>query len=183
MEKDALNRLKNIDDQFKKKREECKKVFGSKFNSIFKNPKNIAIEISKKKYNVLEFYENDKLLFSVKGRFHGIIKTSGDFDVFYWNNIIPGVDKRYVDTVLKMKNKYKDLFSDSNDKRSIFYHQLLNSEQMLIDTKVGFDKVALVKLLLYISGDYYCITPLVGDNFQIFTLSKTDGNYFVDKHF
>ena len=177
----AKNRLKKIDKEFNEKEKNLKLILGNKFNKIFTKPKNISVEISKTKHNKLEFWEDDsKILFKVKANFHGVMEINEQqLITFYWSNTIPGVDKRFVDKTIKMRNMYKNIFSDSNDKRILFYHQFLNSDQIIIPDNYLNN---IYKLLMYITGDYYYFCPVVSNVFQVFTLSKVDDQYFIEKY-
>lgn len=176
--KKIVNKIDLVDQHFEEQNTILKKEFGYMKKSIFDLPKDISIEISTTKSNVLEFYKNDKIILKTKFNFHGIIDEKGNF---HWSNTLHGVDKRISMKTSKLRDKNKDLFTDSNDPDTILYYHLINNNQF----NIGLDPKnikKLNKLLMFISDDYYFINPIIpSGNIQLITLSKFNDKLFIEK--
>ena len=105
------------------------------FNKIIKNKINKKYISFKLKERNVEFRYN----------FYGVIKN----DVFYWANVIPGIEGDTINNVNKIKSM-SYLFENSKDKKYLFYYQLLTNNIIFISNDKELDMVN--SLLMYLDG-------------------------------
>ena len=162
------NNLKNNKDDILKKIEDN---FDNKFKEISK-----ILDI-KKNYNIkfnkeqLIISLNDNKIASTSFNFYGIIKSDGRF---MWAYMIPGVDKRIISNIRKIKS-FSHLFENSDNKLMMLYHQILTQDSILLNTEEIY---LLNKLILYLSEDlYFFNSPNHSGNVQIINISKINEKY------
>jgi len=109
--------------------------------------KEYNIKIIRDKLNI-EIYEGENKILTGNAKFYGIIKTDKRF---LWSYMIPGVDKRFIKEVNKIKS-FSHLFENSTDKNMMLYHSILNNDSILLDDK---EVESLLKLILYLNDDMY----------------------------
>lgn len=134
---------------------EINKNLDKKFNDISK------ILNIKKKYNTkidknsdeIIVFENDKKIISAKFDFYGIIKPNGQF---YWAYMIPGIDRRFIPTIEKIKDSAY-LFENSDNKDMMLYRQILTQDSIILND----DEIKnLLQLILYLGDNIYFIQSL-----------------------
>jgi hypothetical protein len=105
--------------------------------------------------------------------FYGIYQAHTK--LWLWASSIPGVDKRHIKNINKMKHT-NHLFEADNNDRINFYYQLLSQDVIQIQNEQLL--VWISDLLIYLSDDIYCFTPINNDaNTQFITLSKINEKY------
>jgi hypothetical protein len=103
--------------------------------------------------------------------FYGIYQP--DTHLWVWASSIPGVDRKHLKNIRKMK-KSEHLFESDNDMN--FYYTLLTQDVVLIDDETMLDK--LNHMLLYLSGDIFYFNPVNSDeNIQFITLAQINEKY------
>ena len=121
--------------------------------------------------NELELFDGEKKILSAIFNFYGIIKPDGRF---MWAYMIPGIDRRIVSKIDKIKS-FSHLFENSNDKKMLLFHQILTQDSIMLDSKEVND---LNKLILYLSEDmYFFNTPNNSGNIQLIYISKITEKY------
>jgi len=131
---------------------------------------NYNIKISRKNFE-MEIYKEDKKILSGNFKFLGIIKKNG---VFSWPYMIPGVDKRVIKDVEKIKES-KHLFQNSKNKDNMLYKSILSQDSIELNDK---EIEKLNDLLLYLSdGIYYFNTLHNSGNLQLFYLTSINEKY------
>ena len=168
--------FKNIKDTIKDDKNilsKIKKYSDNKFNEMSKilnKSKNYNIKFNKPKKQI-ELLDGDNKIISSEYNFYGIIKSNG---LFLWAYMIPGVDKRIIDHIKKIKSS-SYLFENSDNKTMILYHQVLTQDSIILNA----DEIMLVNtLILYLSNDLYFLNPPNNsNNIQIVTLSNIIEKY------
>ena len=87
----------------------------------------------------------------------------------------------------------KNLFVNSNDPDHLFYYQFLKNDSFQIgimnqmnsndSSLMNLNMKKINKLLMFLNNDYYYFNPYISNNLQVFTLSKNNDKYFVEKFF
>lgn len=93
------------------------------------------IRFNQNKYNQLSIMKDNKIKYVITFHFIGLIDTKNN--IFYWSNIIPGVNQNFS----KQNNKIKQLkvnYDNFNHKNQIYY-QILNENTIHMDDKVNPD--------------------------------------------
>ena len=105
--------------------------------------------------------------------FYGIYQP--DVQLWIWASSIPGVDRKQLANIRKIK-KSDHMFESDSDNDMNFYYTLLTQDVILIEDASMLDK--LNELLLYLSGDVYYFNPVNSDeNIQFITLAKINEKY------
>lgn len=152
--------LNKIQDNFDKKFKEISKILDIKKNY------NIKFE----KDNIV-FSLGDNKVFSASFNFYGIIKQDGRF---MWAYMIPGVDKRIISNIKKIKT-FSHLFENSDNKLMMLYHQVLTQDSIILDPEEIYQ---VNKLILYLSEDlYFFNSPNNSGNIQIINISKINEKF------
>ena len=116
------------------------------------------------------FHENKKIL-TGKFNFYGIIRPNG---IFLWSFMIPGIDKRILDQVNKVKS-FSHLFENSSDKDMLLYKSFLDHDSILINEE---EQKKLLDLILYLGNDiYYFVQTNKDGNLQLIYLSEITEQY------
>lgn len=153
--------IKKIDINYKTKSKDISK--------ILKKNKNYTI-VFKDKLEKIELFENNNLVISSSYNFYGIVQPN---NLFIWANSIPGVKKNVINNIKKIK-KMSYLFENDDNKRVLFYHQLLTNDVILLTEEEHI--FWLNKLLIYLDNSLFFLNPLntknIGNNKQIITLKK-----------
>jgi outer membrane lipoprotein-sorting protein len=103
--------------------------------------------------------------------FYGIYQP--DTHLWVWASSIPGVDRKHLKNIRKIK-KAEHLFESDSDMN--FYYTLLTQDVILIDDETMLDK--LNHMLLYLSGDMFYFNPVNSDeNIQFITLARINEKY------
>ena len=137
----------------------------------------------KKKYRIdfqktgkkkqLCIFENNKLVLVGDYSFYGIYQYKTK--LWIWASSIPGVDKLHIKKINLLK-KSNHLFESDNNEKINFYYQLLTQDVIqILDEKV---LEWIIDLLIYLSDDIYCFTPINNEgNMQFITLTKITEKY------
>ena len=174
MKDKSKKKLKNVN----KKNEpnilkKIKKTSNDKFNKMAEHldkDKNYTIKFKKESIELQLFHENKKKL-SATYNFYGIIKSDGRF---MWSYMIPGVDRRIIQKIDKIK-AFSHLFENSDNKTMMLYHQILTQDSIMLDE----DEIALIQdLILYLSEDLYFVNSVnSSNNLQLIYISKITEKY------
>ena len=137
---------------------------------ILDNTIQYTIQINKKDKTMSLFHENKKIL-TGKFNFYGIIRPNG---IFLWSFMIPGIDKRILDQVNKVKS-FSHLFENSSDKDMLLYKSFLDHDSILINEE---EQKKLLDLILYLGNDiYYFVQTNKDGNLQLIYLSEITEQY------
>ena len=134
--------------------------------------KNINYTITfNKESNELILMEKGKKVLSANYNFYGIIKSDGRF---MWAYMIPGVDKRIISSINKIK-AFSYLFENSDNKKMMLYHQILTQDSILLNDDEIID---LRNLILYLSEDLYFLNSInTSQNIQLIYISKINQKF------
>ena len=179
--------INNINNIIKYNNDNDKKDYISKiikYNNDKKNyisnivnlKKKHKINFNRKKDNnlLLELYNDNKKILVGTYNFYGIYQISTK--LWIWATSIPGINKKYIDIINKIKS-YNYLFESSNNKRMNFYYQLLTQDIIYITDNKLLNWIN--ELLLYISQDITYFNPTNSDNnIQFIGLSKIIEKYY-----
>ena len=153
------------------------KNFGDKdkeIKSIIDFKKNYQTNVSKTHFDVLEFIQDEKFIFSTKFNYYGIFQEG----IFYWANTFHGIDTRFLEKINEVKS-FSHLFENSNDPDMLLFHHILTNDSFNLDTD-KYNKF--LKLLMYLDKSYYFIAPYItNESKAIITLKEYKGNKFFEK--
>lgn len=93
------------------------------------------IRFNQKSYNQLSIIKDNKIKHVITFHFLGMIDSKNN--IFYWANLIPGVNQNFSkqnNKIKQLKNKYQD-FKKNNQ----VYYQLLNENMIHMDDNVNPD--------------------------------------------
>lgn len=93
------------------------------------------IRFNQKSYNQLSIIKDNKIKHVITFHFLGMIDSKNN--IFYWANLIPGVNQNFSkqnNKIKQLKNKYQD-FKKNNQ----VYYQLLNENMIHMDDTVNPD--------------------------------------------
>jgi hypothetical protein len=123
---------------------------------------------------LISFISNNKKIISGTYNIYGIYQKSTK--LFLWATIIPNSSKTIIQKVDKIKS-FNYLFEKLDDKKSVFYYQLLTQDTILIKDFQMLDWIN--QLLIYLSDDVYYFNPLNEDNDIEFITLQTIKEKFV----
>ena len=127
--------------------------------------------IKKGKTKQMAVLKDDKPVIIGDYNFYGIYQP--DMQLWVWASSIPGVDRKHLQNIRKLK-KSDHMFESDSDMN--FYYTLLTQDVILIEDETMLDK--LNHLLLYLSGDMYYFNPVNSEeNIQFITLAKINEKY------
>lgn len=127
--------------------------------------------IKKGKTKQMAVLKDDKPVIIGDYNFYGIYQP--DMQLWVWASSIPGVDRKHLQNIRKLK-KSDHMFESDSDMN--FYYTLLTQDVILIEDETMLDK--LNHLLLYLSGDMYYFNPVNSEeNIQFITLAKINERY------
>lgn len=156
------NILKGIKRNSKRKLKQIKEILNIEDN--------YTINLSKNNFEINILKGNEKIL-SGNFKFLGIIKKDGTFN---WPYLIPGVDKRIIKDIEKIKES-KHLFQNSKNKEMQLYYSILSQDSILL-TDNEIEK--LNDLLLYLSdGMYFFNTLHKSGNLQLIYLTDINEKF------
>jgi hypothetical protein len=138
-----------------------KKKFTIDFNKNRKDPK-----------TQIKILDNKKLLLIGDYHFFGIYQTTTK--LWIWASSIPGVSVSEIKYISKLK-KFNHLFENNNSDKINFYYQLLTQDTVYIDNNQQLEWI--IDLILYLSDDIWCFTPMIDTNIQFITISKINEKY------
>jgi hypothetical protein len=158
-----LDKIKQLNE---KKNKEITKLLSSS--------KKYRIDFLKNgKKNQMGIYDNNKLVIKGDYNFYGIYQPYTN--LWIWASSIPGVDKKHIKNIKKIKaSDY--LFEEDTDPKISFYYQLLTQDVILITNEQMISWIN--ELLLYLSNDLFYFNPINSDqNIQFITLTNTKEKY------
>ena len=170
----SKRKLKNVNKKNEPKiLKEIKKISNDKFKEMAKildKDKDYTIKFTKESNELQLFYQNKKNI-SATYNFYGIIKSDGRF---MWAYMIPGVDRRIIQKIDKIKG-FSHLFENSDNKIMLLYHQILTQDSIMLTE----DEIPLIQdLILYLSEDLYFVNSVnSSNNLQLIYLSKVTEKY------
>ena len=158
-------------------------IQSTSFSSNFDLKSCVKLLSSSKKYridflkngkkNQMGIYDNNKLVIKGDYNFYGIYQPYTN--LWIWASSIPGVDKKHIKNIKKIKaSDY--LFEEDTDPKISFYYQLLTQDVILITNEQMISWIN--ELLLYLSNDLFYFNPINSDqNIQFITLTNTKEKY------
>jgi hypothetical protein len=158
-------------------------------NKIIKNKETKSKEIKKlldpkKKFSIdfdknkkdtdtqIKILDNKKVLLVGDYHFFGIYQTTTK--LWIWASSIPGISKSQIKYISSLKT-FNYLFENNNSDKINFYYQLLTQDIVYIDNNQQLEWI--IDLILYLSNDIWCFTPMIDINMQFITLSKINEKY------
>ncbi len=158
-----IDKIKQINDQ---KNKEITKILNSS--------KKYRIDFFKSgNKNQMGIFDGKKLVVAGDYNFYGIYQPYTK--MWIWASSIPGVDKKHIKNIQKIKALNQQFEEDSNPKMS-FYYQLLTQDVLLITNDKMLEWIN--ELFLYISNDFYYFNPTNSEeNIQFITLSNVKEKY------
>jgi hypothetical protein len=120
------------------------------------------------KNNRLGIYDDKKLIITGNYNFYGIYQPYTN--LWIWASSIPGVDKKHIKNIKKIKaSDY--LFEEDTDPKISFFYQILTQDVILITNEKMISWIN--ELLLYLSNDLFYFNPINSDqNIQFITLTN-----------
>jgi hypothetical protein len=158
---DKINQFNN------KKNKEITKLLNSSIKyriEFFKNGKT---------KNQMGIFQDKKIIIAGDYNFYGIYQPYTK--LWIWASSIPGVDKKHIKNIQKIKaSNY--LFEEDSDPKVSFYYQLLTQDVILITDDQMINWIN--ELLLYLSNDLYYFNPINSDqNIQFISLTNAKEKY------
>jgi len=135
--------------------------------------KKYRIDFLKNNKNKMGIYDNNKLEIVGDYNFYGIYQPYTN--LWIWASSIPGVDKKHIKNIEKIK-AFDYLFEDDTNIKISFYYQLLTQDVILITNEKMISWIN--ELLLYLSNDLFYFNPINSDqNIQFITISNIKEKY------
>lgn len=154
--------LKKIENYTDKKFNEINKILDIK--------KNYDIKLSKENQQLIISEEKKKVLVG-SFLFFGIIKKD---NTFHWAYMIPGVDKRVVKQIEKIKSM-SHIFLNSDDEDILFFYKILTNDSLLLNDE---QIPKLNSLLLYLSESIYFFNTINNSgNIQLIYLDNINEKF------
>ena len=142
-----------------------------KMQKILSKKTQYHINLNRSKLTMEIYDDNKNKILNSKTNFYGIIKPDGRF---FWAYMIPGVDKRFIKEIDKIKS-FSYLFENSDDKDMMLYHSILTQDSIQLNKS---ETKKLLNLILYLNDDYYFfIQPNSTGNLQLIYLSEIIEKY------
>ena len=156
--------LKGRDKEYNTKQDKMKKLLNS-------NKLNIKFFED----NILQIFDNNKLIIEAEYNFWGIIR---DNEIMVWANSIPLIYEKFKKNALKLRNTkefYKE-YIKTNNNDMYFYSSILENDMNLLPDKKYIENIK--KMLLYLSKDKFIIAPINSiNNIQLITIKKIRKKY------
>lgn len=138
-------------------------------NTILNKKNKYLIKFEKKnnkKY--ISLISNNVKILSGTYKIYGLFKPS--LKLWIWGSSIPDCDQETIKYINNIKS-FNYLFEKSNDKKSLFYYQLLTQDTLYIKDNTLLNWIN--ELLLYFSNDIYYFNPYNEDtNIEFISLSS-----------
>ena len=94
------------------------------------------VRFNQNEYNKLSILKDNKLKHIISFHFIGIINL--ETNLFYWANIIPGVNKKFSKKNIKIK-ELKINYQDFKNKFDEKYYQILSENSIVLDRNITTD--------------------------------------------
>lgn len=94
------------------------------------------IRFNQKKYNHLSVIKHNTIKYILSYHFIGMIDLNKN--IFFWANIIPGVNQQFItqnNKIKQLKNNYQDFSKDINNT----YYQILNENIIALNKNINTD--------------------------------------------
>ena len=151
------------------------KIKTKEINKLLNKKNKYIIKFDTKNNNKLvSLIHNNNKIISGPYNIYGLYQKSTK--LFLWASIIPNSSKTIIQNVDKIKS-FNYLFEKLEDKKSVFYYQLLTQDTILIKDFQMLDWIN--QLLIYLSDDVYYFNPLNNDNDIEFITLQTIKEKFV----
>lgn len=135
--------------------------------------KKFTIDFNKKDTNTqIKIIDNKKTVLVGDYHFFGIYQTSTK--LWIWASSIPGISRSQIKYISSLKT-FNYLFENNNSDKINFYYQLLTQDTVYIDNNLHLEWI--IDLILYLSNDIWCFTPMIDSNIQFITISKINEKY------
>lgn len=123
--------------------------------------------------NQMGIFNGKKMIIAGDYNFYGVYQPYTK--LWIWASSIPGIDKKHIKNIQKMKaSNY--IFEEDTDPKISFYYQLLTQDVVLITNEKMLEWIN--ELLLYLSNDLYYFNPVNSDeNVQFITLANVKEKY------
>jgi hypothetical protein len=143
----------------------------NKENSKLINLKiNYRLEI---KNDSLKLFDGNKKVLVGEYSFYGIYQSSSK--LWIWASSIPGVNKKHLENIKKIK-EMNHLFEGDDNIKMNFYYQLLTQDVILITEDIFLEWIC--DLIMYLSNDILIFTPTNSEsNIQYITMKSVKEKY------
>jgi hypothetical protein len=156
-----MNIIEKIKQTHKKKTAYINTILNKKNKYLIKFEKK-----NNKKY--ISLISNNVKILSGTYKIYGLFKPS--LKLWIWGSSIPDCDQETIKYINNIKS-FNYLFEKSNDKKSLFYYQLLTQDTLYIKDNTILNWIN--ELLLYFSNDIYYFNPYNEDtNIEFISLSS-----------
>ena len=158
-----IDKIKQLNDQ---KNKDITKILNSSIKYIIDFLKN-------GNKNQMGIFNGKKMIIAGDYNFYGVYQPYTK--LWIWASSIPGIDKKHIKNIQKMKaSNY--IFEEDTDPKISFYYQLLTQDVVLITNEKMLEWIN--ELLLYLSNDLYYFNPVNSDeNVQFITLANVKEKY------
>jgi hypothetical protein len=158
-----INKIKQLNDEKNKS-----------ITKLLSSSKKYRIDFFKNgNKNQMGIFDGKKMIVAGDYNFYGIYQPYTK--LWIWACSIPGVDKKHIKNIRKIKAS-NHLFEEDSDPKISFYYQLLTQDVILITNEKMLEWIN--ELLLYLSNDFYHFNPVnSGENIQFITLTNIKEKY------
>jgi hypothetical protein len=153
---------------------ELNKKKNKEITKLLNTSKKYRIDFLKNnKKKQMGIFDDKKMIILGDYNFYGIYQPYTK--LWIWASSIPGVDKKHIKNIQKIKaSNY--LFEEDIDPKITFYYQFLTQDVILIPNEQMINWIN--ELLLYLSNDLYYFNPTNSDqNIQFITLTNSKEKY------
>ena len=153
---------------------ELNKKKNKEITKLLNTSKKYRIDFLKNnKKKQMGIFDDKKMIILGDYNFYGIYQPYTK--LWIWASSIPGVDKKHIKNIQKIKaSNY--LFEEDIDPKITFYYQFLTQDEILIPNEQMINWIN--ELLLYLSNDLYYFNPTNSDqNIQFITLTNSKEKY------
>ena len=122
---------------------------------------------------MLSIFDNNKMIITGNYNFYGIYQPYNK--LWIWASSIPGVERRHIKNIQKLKS-FSHMFEADTDAKISFYYQLLTQDVIVITEDMLLNWIN--ELILYLTDDIYYFNPTNSEsNVQFITLSTIKEKY------
>jgi len=153
---------------------ELNKKKNKEITKLLNTSKKYRIDFLKNnKKKQMGIFDDKKMIILGDYNFYGIYQPYTK--LWIWASSIPGVDKKHIKNIQKIKGS-NYLFEEDIDPKITFYYQFLTQDVILISNEQMINWIN--ELLLYLSNDLYYFNPTNSDqNIQFITLTNSKEKY------
>ena len=129
---------------------------------------------TEKNDRLLKLSNKNKIILTGHYNFFGIYKPS--VGLWIWASSIPGVYKKIITTINKLKS-FNYLFELGDDDKTNFYYQFLTQDILMIKNETQLQWIN--ELLLYLTDNMFYFNPINSEsNIQFLTLIDIKEKFF-----